>query len=297
MVVLSVGRAGWRVASSSRRAFRAGARTRGIARVHAGVLLFAKRSAETRPAGRAGTEVGDRSCRSRGAGSARNMRSEVARLDVENAHLERARARVATAARAEERVDDGGLAFFSRPVVREGEGSLRELGEIVRRRPRRASASAPRENRTVNTAGKTNSRVSAVVVGRVARARAPGRSPRVVAFALRFADSKLTPVDGARATRATAAARSRRGESARGDAPRVTNARGARSFATRPSRARRRRSMESEPARSRQALNTSCVSPSQHELDDARQRVTPLRHSRGKVVPHLYGQTVRASTG
>ena len=38
-------------------------------------------------------------------------------------------------------------------------------------RTRSASASAPRENRTVNTAGKTNSRVSAVLVGRVARAR------------------------------------------------------------------------------------------------------------------------------
>ena len=69
----------------------------------------------------------DRSCI---AGRVRRETCEdVARLDVENVRtLNGTRARVATAAALEERVDDGGLAFFSRPVVREGEGSLHGNG-------------------------------------------------------------------------------------------------------------------------------------------------------------------------
>ena len=62
-------------------------------------------------------------------GDRRETREDVARLNVENVRtLNGTRERVATAAAWEERVNDGGLAFFSRPVVREGEGSLRRWG-------------------------------------------------------------------------------------------------------------------------------------------------------------------------
>ena len=167
MVVLSVGaRDGGsrRVASRVSRTRARGGRLRYRAR--------RKRSRETQAmAGASRNGSRDRSCI---AGRVRRETCEdVARLDVENVRtLNGTRAPVATAAALEERVDDGGLAFFSRPVVREGEGSLRSW---EMRRTRSASASAPRENRTVNTAGKTNSRVSAVLVGRVARAPVAGK--------------------------------------------------------------------------------------------------------------------------
>ena len=165
MVVLSVGARD----GGSRRVASRVSRTR----AHAGEFGFdtalgGNALAKRRPwRERADTEVGV--ARGIAARVRRETGEDVARLDVENVRtLNGTREGVATAAAWEERVNDGGLAFFSRPVVREGEGSLRSW---EMRRTRSASASAPRENRTVNTAGKTNSRVSAVLVGRVARAR------------------------------------------------------------------------------------------------------------------------------
>ena len=158
-------RAGWRVASRRVARF-ADARTRG------GIWLRyrarRKRSRETQAmAGASRNGSRDRSCI---AGRVRRETcEEVARLDVENVRtLNGTRARVATAAALEERVDDGGLAFFRDLLFARARG---HCGAGKSRRTRSASASAPRENRTVNTVGKTNTRVSAVLVGRVARAR------------------------------------------------------------------------------------------------------------------------------
>ena len=233
----------------------------------------------------------DRSCI---AGRVRRETCEdVARLDVENVRtLNGTRARVATAARVGGARRRRRSRFFSRPVVREGEGSLRSWRA---RRTRSASASAPRENRTVNTAGKTNSRVSAVLVGRVARARRVDREDlsRVVAFALRFPRLEVTPVDGARATRATAFRDRAAGESFRGRT-------------ARDECARRALVCDSTVTRAASTFDAKCpawvATSAQHELRFSfatRTLMThvssdPLRHSRGKFPPHLYGQTVRA---
>ena len=125
MVVLSVGAGD----GGSRRVASRVSRTR----AHAGEFGFdtalgGNALAKRRPwRERADTEVGV--ARGIAARVRRETGEDVARLDVENVRtLNGTREGVATAAAWEERVNDGGLAFFSRPVVREGEGSLRRWG-------------------------------------------------------------------------------------------------------------------------------------------------------------------------
>ena len=159
-------RGGWRVASRRVARF-ADARTRGGIRLR--YRARRKRSRETQAMAGASRHGSRGRSWHRGAGSARDRRRRRATRCGKRAHLER------DARGCRDGCGVGGARqrrrsrFFFATCCSRGRGVTAEMGK--QRRTRSASARAPHEKRRVNTAGKTNARVAAVLDGRVARAR------------------------------------------------------------------------------------------------------------------------------
>ncbi len=221
-----------------------GRRTRGIARVHAGVLLFAKRSGRNAP-GRTAARKAREATRRAGRDSRGGAREGEARKDGARTCVERGGAsRDDVRARAPR--GDGSPAFFSRPL-------FASEGDAVKnaRARGKSSASSParRGERIARDARETLRGDAARFRGRVTRARArAGREiSRCRSFSSRerFAGEANTG-DGAARARRPSPPLAPRGKRA-GSVPHETNPRCVRGVSTSPARARRRRSMESEP--------------------------------------------------